>query len=56
MNGIEKDMDNLGRVVIPIKYRRKLGIENNSTVLVSLEDDTILIHPKNRHCALCGKK
>ncbi|MBQ8393379.1 MAG: AbrB/MazE/SpoVT family DNA-binding domain-containing protein [Clostridia bacterium] len=56
MNGIEKDMDNLGRVVIPIKFRKKLGIEDNSTVLVSLEDNAILISPANKCCVLCGKK
>ena len=56
MNGIEKDVDSLGRVVIPIKFRKKLGVESNSKVLVSLEDDMILISPANKHCALCGTK
>ena len=55
MNGIEKDVDNLGRIVLPIKYRKKLGIESNSKVLVTLEDDGIIISPTIKHCALCGK-
>ena len=56
MNGIEKDIDSLGRVVIPIKFRKKLGIESNSKVFVSMEDDMILISPANKYCALCGAK
>lgn len=55
MNGIEREVDSLGRVVIPIKFRKKLGIDNNSVVLISYEDDVIIISPKNKCCALCGK-
>jgi len=56
MNGIEKDIDNLGRVVIPIKFRKMLGVESNSKVLVSMEDGVVLISPADKMCALCGKK
>ena len=55
MNEIEKEIDMLGRVVIPIKFRKKLGINNNSKVLISMDSDTILIAPANKSCALCGK-
>ncbi len=55
MNGIEREVDNLGRVVIPIKFRKKLGIDNNSIVLISFENDKVIISPKNRHCAICGE-
>ncbi|MBQ8371624.1 MAG: AbrB/MazE/SpoVT family DNA-binding domain-containing protein [Clostridia bacterium] len=56
MRGIEKDFDNLGRVVVPKKFREKLGIEDNSTVIVSLTDDAIIISPKQKRCALCENK
>ena len=56
MNGIEKDIDSLGRVVIPIKFRKRLGIQSNSKVIISLENGTILISPARGLCALCGKK
>lgn len=56
MSGIEKEVDNLGRVVIPISFRRLLGIEPNSKVLVSIENDVLHISPANKQCALCGKK
>ncbi|MBQ8719949.1 MAG: AbrB/MazE/SpoVT family DNA-binding domain-containing protein [Clostridia bacterium] len=56
MSGVEKEVDKLGRVVIPIPYREKLGIEARTKVNVSLQGDNIIISPTNRHCALCGKK
>ena len=56
MNGIEKDIDSLGRVVIPMKFRKELGIEANSKILVSLEDGLILMSPRIKYCALCGRK
>ena len=54
MNGIEKGIDLLGRVVIPIKFRRVLGLDAGAKVFVSLEEDLIIISPKDKRCALCG--
>ena len=56
MNEIKKDIDDAGRVVIPINFRRKLGIESSSKVLISCENDTIKISAANKRCVLCGKK
>ena len=55
MSAIEKEVDSLGRVVIPINFRRKLGIEANSKVTVSLGNGVISIFPLDTRCALCGK-
>ena len=54
MNGVEKCVDDLGRVVLPIKMRKKLNIKSRTVVIVSMEDDVILITAKERCCALCG--
>ena len=56
MSAIEKEVDNLGRIVIPIEFRKKLNIELNSKVLVFLENDTLIISPTTKCCALCGAK
>ncbi len=56
MSGIEKEIDALGRVVIPAKFRKRMGIESDATVLVSMEDDAVLISPISKRCALCGDK
>ena len=55
MNGIEKEIDSLGRVVIPIKYRKRLGLMKGARVFVSLDESVISISPQNQICALCGK-
>lgn len=43
MNEIEKEIDNLGRVVIPIDFRNKLGIKNKDKVLVALKNSSIVL-------------
>lgn len=55
MSGIERSVDKLGRIVLPIKYRKKLGIEADDTVIVSLDEGVITVAPTKKICALCGK-
>ena len=54
MKGIEKHIDSLGRIVLPMKYRNKLGMKNKSKVSLSLEGNSIIITPITKRCALCG--
>ena len=56
MNEIEKEIDNLGRVVIPIGFRNKLGIKSKDKVLVSLKEQAIVITAAEGRCLLCGIK
>lgn len=55
-NGIEIEVDRLGRILIPIKYRKKLGIALKSKMILSLEDGGILLSPIRSGCVLCGGK
>ena len=54
MNGIEKYIDDLGRVVIPMKFRDRLGMKCKSKVFVYLKDNSISISLAERCCVLCG--
>ena len=54
MKGIERKIDKLGRVVLPISFRKRLNLTENSSVNISLDDDTIFITPTEKRCALCG--
>ncbi|MBQ7387330.1 MAG: AbrB/MazE/SpoVT family DNA-binding domain-containing protein [Clostridia bacterium] len=54
MSGTEKEIDSLGRVVIPKAFRKKLGVESSSTVFVTLEGDSVVISPVSKRCVLCG--
>ncbi|MBQ7344414.1 MAG: AbrB/MazE/SpoVT family DNA-binding domain-containing protein [Clostridia bacterium] len=54
MSGIERSVDKLGRIVLPIKYREKLGIKTDDKVIISLEKGMITVSPAEGVCALCG--
>ena len=49
----QKEIDALGRVVIPYRYREQLGIDKNTTVDLVLNKDNIEIKPRKRACPLC---
>ena len=56
MNGIEKEIDSVGRVVIPATFRKKLDIRERSKVLIYMHEDTIIISPSSKRCVICNKK
>lgn len=51
--GIVRKLDQLGRVVIPIEYRKTLGIKLDTPIEISVEHDHIRITRTGRACALC---
>ena len=55
MKGIEKEMDRLGRIVIPMDYRKQLGLKQGSRVSIALNENGLIIEACDRICALCGK-
>ena len=56
MDFIEKKIDKLGRIVLPIEFREKIGLYNETKALVSLKEDCICICSNEIHCALCKSK
>ena len=54
MSGIERKIDNLGRIVIPISYRKALGLKSEDSLTISLKKDEIIISAKKHVCAICG--
>ena len=53
-SAITRQLDALGRVVIPIEMRRKLNIENRDEVEICSEDDSIIIRKAGKCCVFCG--
>ena len=47
MSGIERKIDNLGRIVIPISYRKALRLKSEDSLTISLKKDEIIISAKN---------
>ena len=54
--GIVRQVDELGRIVIPKEMRRVLGISNGDPVEINLEDTRIAITKYHRACNLCGSR
>ena len=54
MSSIERRVDKLGRIVLPIGYRQRFKLSNDSRVRISLDGNSIIITPSESCCALCG--
>jgi transcriptional pleiotropic regulator of transition state genes len=52
--GIIRRIDNLGRLVVPIQMRERLGIRAGELVEVDLDAEEIKIRPVRIRCQICG--
>ena len=52
--GIERHIDDLGRIVIPKEMRDKLNFEKNQIVNIKLFDDHIEIGKPKHRCLFCN--
>ena len=52
--GIVRNIDELGRIVIPKEMRRKMDISNNDPVEIFVEDDKIILVKYSVSCTFCG--
>ena len=47
-------MDELGRIVIPIEIRKRLGLGEKDPLEISVEEDVILLSRPHASCVFCG--
>ena len=52
--GIVRNIDELGRVVIPKEIRRNLGISNNDPIEFFVDSDRIILQKFQSCCHFCG--
>ena len=52
--GIIRNIDELGRLVVPKEMRTTLGINCNDPVEISMEDDRIILKKYAPNCIFCG--
>ncbi len=55
MNAIERSVDELGRIVLPIEFRENLGIQEKDVLSMSLGRGKITVEKKAPACSGCGK-
>ena len=52
--GIVRRIDSVGRFVLPIELRRTLQIEDNDSLEVFVEDNSIILKKYQPACIFCG--
>lgn len=52
--GIIRNLDSMGRVVLPVELRRTLDLPEGTLMEIYTEDDKIIIHKHNNKCEFCG--
>lgn len=52
--GITRKIDDLGRIVIPIELRDRLGIKKQDQLEILINDDSIVLKKSQKHCIFCG--
>lgn len=52
--GIIRKVDELGRIVIPMELRNKLGISEKDPLEIYVSGSSIILKKYNLNCVLCG--
>ena len=52
--GIVRKVDELGRVVIPIELRNKLGIQEKDPIEIYVEGTSVILKKYQPNCIFCG--
>lgn len=53
--GIIRRIDELGRVVIPMEFRKILEINTSDFMEISMEGEQIIVNKYQNRCVFCGK-
>ena len=52
--GIIRKMDELGRIVLPMELRKKLGINRQDPIEIYVDGDSIILRKAGNTCIFCG--
>lgn len=52
--GIVRKVDELGRVVLPIELRNKLGIQEKDPLEIYVDGSSIILKKYESNCIFCG--
>lgn len=54
--GIVRKIDDLGRIVLPIELRKKMGIEQRDPIEIYVDSDMIILKKHETECVFCGSR
>ena len=52
--GIIRKIDDLGRIVLPMELRKKLGIDQRDPIEIYVDGDAIILKKHETACIFCG--
>ena len=52
--GMERPVDELGRIVIPKEIRRSFGLETGTRLAISVDGNRIILEKSAGTCEICG--
>lgn len=52
--GLVKEIDEVGRLVLPKKVREPLGIQKGDAIMIYTEGDRIILQKVQSACVFCG--
>ena len=52
--GITRNVDQLGRIVLPMELRNKLGIMEKDPIEIFVDGSSIVLKKYNPNCVFCG--
>ena len=52
--GVIRKLDELGRVVIPMEYRKEMGLEPGTPLEIFSDGRSITFSPYKQRCICCG--
>lgn len=52
--GIVRKIDDLGRIVLPIEFRKSLGIDKRDSLEIFTDEDRIILKKYDPACVFCG--
>ena len=52
--GIVRQLDSLGRIVLPIELRRSLNINTKDMLEIVVEGNSVVLRKYESNCAFCG--
>ncbi len=56
MEMITRKIDDLGRIVLPMDYRKAMGLRESSDVSISFENGVIILRRSVEQCKICGSE
>lgn len=53
-SGVIRKIDKLGRIVIPVEFRKTLNIHLGEEVEIMLKGNTVMLQKHEERCVFCG--